>query len=144
MKLNRIKKKRGPLILEMTPLVDIVFLLLIFFLVATTFEDTKTGIKIELPTSTIVELKEVKEVQVLITKDKTIMLNYRENGKMVEKVVTKDNLKKILTEKLSKSSEKNVMISGDKSVDYGEIVKIMTIVKEAGASSLDIDTTLGK
>ena len=144
MKLNRIKKKRGPLILEMTPLVDIVFLLLIFFLVATTFEDSKTGIKIELPTSTIMELQEVKEIQVLITKNKEIILNYRENGKMVEKKVTKKNLKKILSEKLSKSKEKNVMISGDKNVDYGNIVKIMTIVKEAGATSLDIDTTLGQ
>ena len=36
------------------------------------------------------------------------------------------------------------MISGDKNVDYGNIVKIMTIVKEAGATSLDIDTTLGQ
>ncbi len=144
MKLNRIKKKRGPLILEMTPLVDIVFLLLIFFLVATTFEDSKTGIKIELPSSTIMELQEVKEIQVLITKNKEIILNYRDNGKMVEKKVTKNNLKKILSEKLSKSKEKNVMISGDKNVDYGNIVKIMTIVKEAGATSLDIDTTLGQ
>ena len=144
MKLNRIKKKRGPLILEMTPLVDIVFLLLIFFLVATTFEDSKTGIKIELPSSTIMELQEVKEIQVLITKNKEIVLNYRDNGKMVEKKVTKNNLKKILSEKLSKSKEKNVMISGDKNVDYGNIVKIMTIVKEAGATSLDIDTTLGQ
>jgi biopolymer transport protein ExbD len=144
MKLNRIKKKRGPLILEMTPLVDIVFLLLIFFLVATTFEDSKTGIKIELPTSTIMELQEVKEIQVLITKNKEIILNYRDNGQMVEKKVTKNNLKKILSEKLSKSKEKNVMISGDKNVDYGNIVKIMTIVKEAGATSLDIDTTLGQ
>ncbi|MGL5232195.1 MAG: ExbD/TolR family protein, partial [Fusobacteriaceae bacterium] len=61
MRLNRMKRRNGgELILEITPLIDVVFLLLIFFLVATSFEDNKSGIKIDLPTSTIKELKEVK------------------------------------------------------------------------------------
>ena len=73
-----------------------------------------------------------------------IILNYREKDKIKELKVKKENLKNILSEKLAKSNEKNVMISGDKSIDYGYIVEIMTLVKESGASSLDIDTTLNK
>ena len=139
MKLERYKK-RGELLLELTPLIDVVFLLLIFFLVATTFDDVKGGIKIELPQSTIKEIADIKEIQVLIDKNKNIILNYKEAGKKEQISVNKDNLKNKLAEKLSNSVEKNIIISADKKLDYGYIVEIMTISKEAGASSLDIDT----
>ncbi|MGL4534804.1 MAG: ExbD/TolR family protein [Fusobacteriaceae bacterium] len=142
MRLNRIQRKRkGELILELTPLIDVVFLLLIFFLVATSFDDNKSGIVIDLPTSTIKELKDVKEFQIAITKDKQITLNFKENGKSEIQKINKADLKTVLAKKLSDASEKNVMISADKSIDYGFIVEIMTVAKEAGASSLDIDTT---
>ncbi|WP_291255027.1 biopolymer transporter ExbD [Fusobacterium sp.] len=139
MKIERYKK-RGELILELTPLIDVVFLLLIFFLVATTFDDMKGGIKIELPQSTIREISDIKEIQVIVDRNKKIVLNYKEKGKSEKISVNKENLKAKLSEKLANSTEKNVIISADKKIDYGYIVDIMTISKEAGASSLDIDT----
>lgn len=139
MKIERYKK-RGELILELTPLIDVVFLLLIFFLVATTFDDMKGGIKIELPQSTIREISDIKEIQVIVDRNKKIVLNYKEKGKSEKISVNKENLKSKLSEKLANSTEKNVIISADKKIDYGYIVEIMTISKEAGASSLDIDT----
>lgn len=139
MKLER-RKRRGEGLLELTPLVDVVFLLLIFFLVATTFEDIKGGIKIELPQSTIREISEVKEIQILVDKDKNMLLNYKVNGKSEQVVVDRGNLKDELEKRLKESAEKNVIISADKKLDYGYIVDIMSISKEAGATSLDIDT----
>lgn len=62
MKIER-HKKRGELILELTPLIDVVFLLLIFFLVATTFDEMRGGIKIDLPQSTIKEISDIKEIR---------------------------------------------------------------------------------
>lgn len=142
MRLNRMKRRNGgELILEITPLIDVVFLLLIFFLVATSFEDNKSGIKIDLPTSTIKELKEVKEIQIIIDKNMQLSLNFKEKGQGRQEKVTLGTLRDVLAKNLSKSAEKNVMISADKSLDYGLIVNVMTIAKEAGASSLDIDTS---
>lgn len=142
MRLNRMKRRNGgELILEITPLIDVVFLLLIFFLVATSFEDNKSGIKIDLPTSTIKELKEVKEIQIVIDKNMQLSLNFKEKGQGRQEKVTLGTLRDVLSRNLSKSAEKNVMISADKSLDYGLIVNVMTIAKEAGASSLDIDTS---
>lgn len=142
MKLNRIKRRnKGNLVLELTPLIDVVFLLLIFFMVATTFEDINSGIKIDLPQSTIKEIKDIKEIQVAVTKNKEILLNFKDGNKREEKKVSKANLKKALGDMLNKSQERNVLISADKNIDYGYIVEIMTISKEAGALSLDIDTT---
>ncbi|MEG0397878.1 MAG: biopolymer transporter ExbD [Cetobacterium sp.] len=143
MKLNRIKRRSGaPLILELTPLIDVVFLLLIFFLVATSFEDVRDGIKIDLPQSTIKESKDIKELQVIVSKSKEYYISYKEKGKTVK--VTKKDLKEQLKERLDKSETKNVVISADKSLDHGTIVDLMTMSKEAGASSLDIDTTSSK
>ena len=145
MKLQRLKRRNsGSIILEMTPLIDVVFLLLIFFLVATSFEDINSGIKIDLPQSTIREIKAVKELQVDITKGKTIYVKYQEGNERKSIKVTKDSLKRVLADKLKKSQDKTVIISGDKALDYGFIVDIMTISKEAGASELDIDTMLEK
>ncbi|WP_294703452.1 biopolymer transporter ExbD [uncultured Fusobacterium sp.] len=139
MKIER-HRKRGELILELTPLIDVVFLLLIFFLVATTFDDMKGGIKIDLPQSTIREISDIKEIQIIIDKNKNLILNYKEKGKKEQISLSKENLKEKLSEKLLESKEKNVIISADKKLDYGYIVDIMTIAKEAGANSLDIDT----
>ena len=69
-----------------------------------------------------------------------MILKYKENGKKEQVSVTTENLKEKLAEKLSESQERNVIISADKRLDYGYIVEIMTISKEAGANSLDIDT----
>ena len=145
MKLQRIKRRNsGSIVLEMTPLIDVVFLLLIFFLVATTFEDVDSGIKIDLPQSTIREIKTVKELQINITNSKTIYVKYQEGKDRKSIKVAKADLKRVLQDKLSKSEDKNIVISGDKTLDYGFIVEIMTISKEAGASELDIDTMLEK
>ena len=139
MKLER-RRRRGEGLIELTPLIDVVFLLLIFFMVATTFDDVKGGIKIELPQSTIREIAEVKEIQIIVDKDKNMILNFKENGKTEQISVNKDSLKARLAEKLAESKEKNVIISADKKLDYGYIVEIMRISKEDGAKSLDIDT----
>ncbi|MGL5377740.1 MAG: ExbD/TolR family protein [Cetobacterium sp.] len=141
MKLNRIKRRSGnSLILELTPLIDVVFLLLIFFLVATTFEDVNSSIKIDLPTSTVKSAKPVNELQIVITKNREYFLSYKENGKSKRNSINSKNLKEALLQKLGESEEKNVIISADKNVSHGIIVEAMTAAKEAGATSLDIDT----
>lgn len=145
MKIERYRRRNNQnIILEMTPLIDVVFLLLIFFLVATTFEDIDTGIKIDLPQSTIREVKTVKEVQLSLTNSKEIFLKYQDGKENKKILIKKANLKRELSKVLSESENKAVVISGDKTLDYGFIVEIMTLSKEAGAEQLDIDTVFQK
>ena len=154
MKIERTKRRgKGELALEITPLIDVVFLLLIFFLVATTFEDINSGIKIDLPQSTIREIKNIKEIGLVLELeswnqekyyDRLGLDNFKDKGKSQKIKVNKNNLKAELENKLKESEEKNIVISADKSLDYGFIVEIMTISKEAGAASLDIDTASSK
>ncbi|MCJ8342192.1 MAG: biopolymer transporter ExbD [Cetobacterium sp.] len=145
MKLNRIKRRNGnSLVLELTPLIDVVFLLLIFFLVATSFQDVKSGIKIDLPQSSIREMSDVNNIQVVVTKSKEYFITYREKGKTHRIKTSKRDLEKELREKLEKSQSKDVIISADKNLNHGTVVDVMTISKEAGAQTLDIDTSSEK
>ena len=124
MKLERIKRRSGgTLVLEITPLIDVVFLLLIFFMLATSF-DERSAFKIDLPKSTAAKTKStLKEVQVLVDKDKNVYLRYTDNsGKSQNEKLDLTSFVLVVSEKLNNSENKDVIISADKNIDYGFIV----------------------
>ena len=144
MKLERIKRRSGgTLILEITPLIDVVFLLLIFFMLATSF-DERSAFKIDLPKSTAAKTKStLKEVQVLVDKDRNVYLRYTDNsGKSQNEKLDLTSFISVVSEKLNNSESKDVIISADKDIDYGFIVEIMSLLKESGASAINIDTAI--
>ena len=144
MKLERIKRRSGgTLVLEITPLIDVVFLLLIFFMLATSF-DERSAFKIDLPKSTAAKTKStLKEVKVLVDKEKNIYLRYTDNsGKSQSEKLDLSSFVSVVSEKLNTSESKDVMISADKAIDYGFIVEIMSLLKESGATAINIDTAI--
>ena len=144
MKLERIKRRSGgTLVLEITPLIDVVFLLLIFFMLATSF-DERSAFKIDLPKSTAAKTKStLKEVQVLVDKDRNVYVRYTDNsGKFQNEKLDLASFVSVVSEKLNNSENKDVIISADKDIDYGFIVEIMSLLKESGASAINIDTAI--
>ena len=142
MKIQRLKRKNSRnLILDMTPLIDVVFLLLIFFMVATTFQDVDSSVNIELPKSSSAHKISIKTLEVKITKDLEIYLivkNLNDKDEMLK--VDRGELKTKLKERLEIARDKNVIISADKSVNYQSLIEVLDIAKEAGAGSLDLNT----
>ena len=144
MKLERIKRRSGgTLVLEITPLIDVVFLLLIFFMLATSF-DERSAFKIDLPKSTAAKTKStLKEVQVLVDKDRNVYVRFTDNsGKSQNESLDLTSFVSVVSEKLNNSENKDVIISADKDIDYGFIVEIMSLLKESGASAINIDTAI--
>ena len=144
MKLERIKRRSGgTLVLEITPLIDVVFLLLIFFMLATSF-DERSAFKIDLPKSTTAKTKStLQEVQVLVDKDRNVYVRYTDNsGKSQNEKLDLTSFVSVVSEKLNNSENKDVIISADKDIDYGFIVEIMSLLKESGASAINIDTAI--
>ena len=144
MKLERIKRRSGgTLVLEITPLIDVVFLLLIFFMLATSF-DERSAFKIDLPKSTAAKTKStLKEVQVLVDKDRNVYVRFTDNsGKSQNEKIDLASFVSVVSEKLNNSENKDVIISADKDIDYGFIVEIMSLLKESGASAINIDTAI--
>jgi biopolymer transport protein ExbD len=142
MKIQRLKRRNSRnLILDMTPLIDVVFLLLIFFMVATTFQDVDSSVNIELPKSSSASKIQIKTLEVKITKDLEIYLIVKDlKGENKMSKLNKEDLKEQLATKLELTENKSVIISADKSVNYQSLMEVLDIAKEAGAGSLDLNT----
>ena len=79
----------------------------------------------------------------LVDKEKNIYLRYTDNsGKTQRDKLDLSNFVSVVSEKLNTSESKDVMISADKAIDYGFIVEIMSLLKESGASAINIDTAI--
>jgi biopolymer transport protein ExbD len=141
----RLKKfsngKKRQVIPDLTPLIDVVFLLLIFFMVTTTFNDLG-GLEIELPKSNSTEeiVKDVDTISILVGKSKEIKLKTDILGKSSIEDVNLENLGTELQSVIERSKDKVVGIVADRERDYGDVVDIMSIVKEKGALSINIKT----
>ena len=108
---------------DLTPLIDVVFLLLIFFMVSTVFVDFKKQMDISLPTSKSSILSEVlKPVTVELTVDKQIFLN----GEKIHISKFESALLKI-----AESEAKEAIIRADKNLPYGDVIKIMGMLQNA-------------
>lgn len=132
--------KKKELTPDLTPLIDVIFLLLIFFMVSTTF-NKNGGLKIDLPTSKISEVeKKYESLSVILSKDKEIIIRVENKTKKTDLPVNKENLKQVIQENLSNTQEKRVSIVADKTIFYGDIVEIMSEIKLSGATGIDIET----
>ncbi|MBT6600874.1 MAG: biopolymer transporter ExbD [Nitrospina sp.] len=109
--------------LDLTPLVDVVFLLLIFFMVSTVFVDFRRKMDISLPTSKSSSPSETLEsVKVELTVDKQIFLN----GEKVKLEEFESALSKI-----SGTKRNGAIIRADKNLPYGNVIKIMGLLQNA-------------
>jgi len=117
---------------DLTPLVDVVFLLLIFFMLSTTFI-VAPGIKVKLPTSSSTEIsREKKEVRVVMSKDDKIFVQ--------QKLVSIEELGKYLKKAARENPEGMVIIQADERVLHGKVVEVMDVAKTSGFNKLAIAT----
>ena len=116
--------------LELTPLIDVVFLLLIFFMVSTVFVDFPRRMDITLPTSKAASDNEVvKNLEIEITKDEKIYVRGRR--------ATLDQLERSLA-KLQKPQEVKTIIRADKDLSYGFVVRVMGILQAAHVTDISV------
>ncbi len=113
-------KRRTPLTPDITPLIDVVFILLIFFLVSATFKKNERVLNLSLPTSTQAQKSPEKTpIRIELSED---ALAY--NGKII-KFSELEKYLGVITQK-----EKAVDLIIDKSVRYQRIVKILDMLKK--------------
>jgi biopolymer transport protein ExbD len=114
--------------INITPLTDIFLVLLIIFMI-TSSAMIESGGKVNLPKAVATQT-ESRGTTVTLTPKKEIFVN--------QKKVSEDDLDKVLQEALNNNSNKTVILRGDKEVLLGETVKVMSIIKQAGATEIAI------
>jgi biopolymer transport protein ExbD len=126
----RAKNKRS-VILNVTSLIDVLFLLLIFFMISTTFLSTP-AIKLELPKAKNADAVRQEPLVVYIDADGTLFFN--------DEPIDAGLLPAALKDRLLKNDDKAVILKADSRVSHGSVVEIMDIVKGAGARRLVVST----
>lgn len=125
------KRSRETLAPDLTPLIDVVFLLLIFFMVSTVFKKEELALLLNLPSSSTEETKESKSENLNVELSKTeIALN----GKIYTITEFEESLKG------HGKKETPVFLRVDETVEYKRVVLILDLLKKYKLSNLSLIT----
>lgn len=121
---------------DMTPLIDVVFQLLIFFMLVTTFSQY-TKFDMALPKSDV-EAVEKPENQVDLIIDKNQKYYLKIGDKDIE--INRDDLAQKIKEYMEGRKDQTLIISADKDLRYEVVIEAMGQVKNAGIEKVEINT----
>ena len=117
--------------MDMTPMIDCVFLLLIFFMVTTVFTQSQI-LKVTLPRAKNFDLLDQKKLNVVISADG----QYDCNGMLV----SRDELPGRLQAEKDRTASANVIIRADELSSHGLVIEVMKMAAAAGIEKIDLAT----
>ncbi len=123
-------KRREPLSIDLTPLVDVVFILLIFFIVTSVFKKEELALMLDLPSSDAKELS-TKQIQTTIELDKSSLAL---NGDIIDFNELEKRLKSI------ENKNKSIIIRIDKQVVYDRVVQLLNLLQKNDLNNLAMVT----
>lgn len=123
------KRKAG---FDLTPLIDVVFLLLIFFMLTTTFVNLENRVKVNLPSGDFAAAEPTENITVTITENNTIYLN----GKLIDPL----KLTVGVSAELEKNPDNVVVLEADKNILHGKVIRVMDLIKKGGGDIMAIAT----
>ena len=118
----------------MTPMIDCVFLLLVYFLVATSFTKIEKDITITLPEANNSSVKESGSNEIIV--------NVRKNGVYVvkQRQVELNMLEEMFKEAKEKDDKPMVIIRGDQYALHQDVVKVMNSCLKEGITNVSVAT----
>jgi biopolymer transport protein ExbD len=118
--------------INLTPLIDVVFLLLIFFMVSTTFVESR-GIKVDLPAASAKSAeKQIESIELSIRKDERIFIKDRE--------ISVEQLAEEFKQSAAADGGVTLILRADKDVPHGLVVKVMDIAQQNGLTKMAVAT----
>jgi biopolymer transport protein ExbD len=127
------RRNRSLVEINMAPMIDMVFLLLIFFLVTTSFVK-ETGIEVSRPTAATATVKEKATILIGIDSNNRVYLDHRE----VDVRAVRANIERALAE----NPEGSVVVVADKASTTGTAIQVMDGCRMAGAQNVSLAAKL--
>lgn len=129
MEFNLPRRKQKDMGIEMGPLMDIVFILLIFFVVTSSFT-RETGVDVTKPQAQSASQLEKENLLIAITREGTIHMNERQ--------VDLASLQDILKQSLAKTPDREAVVIADKGSETGVLVQVIDMCNLAGVKKVSI------
>jgi len=117
---------------DLTPLIDVVFQLLIFFMLTTTFINVESGVKVDLPSGDFAAVNEKRNIVVTITENNVLYLN--------NSLVDPNQLSEKVKNELDNNPNSLVVLEADQNITHGKVVRVMDLIKKGGAERIAIAT----
>ena len=125
------EKPKRRVIISITSLIDVMFLLLIFFMVTSTFLE-QAGMKLDLPSARSAETTVTRRLVLFIGADNSLVLG--------DRPVSIDSLEAVMAEAAASSEDGTLVLNADKTVQHGTVIRVMDIAKRAGMKRLVVGT----
>lgn len=110
---------------DITPLIDVLFMLIIFFVLTAAF--VQGAIEIELPEGNVPPIRERSSIVVTVTGSGILWAG---------ETVTREALPELVAKALAKSDD--ILIAGEKSAPYGEVAELLDEMRELGVQSVGL------
>jgi biopolymer transport protein ExbD len=123
--------RRRKVTINIASLIDVVFLLLIFFVVTSTFLE-RPGLDLSLPEANSAEVAAREELTLRIEADGGLVLG--------DEPVVADELIDVLRRALEERLDKRLVLEADERVPHGRVVEAMDAARQAGATGLVVAT----
>lgn len=131
MKLRDLRSVRQPKLM-IIPMIDIIFFLLVFFIMSTLYMVDQQLIPVNLPQAASAQSERPRSVAVIVTKDGRIMFDQED--------VPLELVKKRVQMELVKQNDVVFVLRSDKMAEYGKVVAVLDELKLAGAHRVAIAT----
>ena len=132
MKINLATGKKARI--EMLPLIDIVFLLLVFFIYAMLSMAVHRGLPVVLPQSATAAIEKKLELSVTVKEDGTVFVDK-------ERVELKE-LSKYLNRRANSEKEAGVLLFGDRNLSYQKLFQVMDQIRLAGIERISMQAEM--
>ena len=119
--------------IQMSPLIDVIFLLLLFYAVTTTFVSDER-LKLKLPEAKTAEAagisRDERPPEVKVATDGTIWID--------DRIVPESQLEDRIRELVERAPDDGIILKGDKGADYGVVVHVLDVARSVGAKGIQM------
>jgi len=131
MKIQNTKRLKTFSEINITPLTDVAFCLLLIFMIATPLL-VQGSIGVKLPQAATTEIAVEKNIAISITADKRVFVEGKE--------INLPELPGLLKQFLIAAKSRAVVVNADRSVEHGKVVQVLDIARQCGATKLLVST----